>query len=129
LGLGDKVVFTGYVDEADKTALYQGARIFAFPSLYEGFGFPPLEAMVSGVPVIVSDTSSMPEVVGDAGILISPKDKHKWVEAITIINTDDKIREKMKKGNLSQIVKFSWEKVARETIEVYKSAIEEYKIK
>lgn len=124
--LENKVIFTGYIDNEDKPALYKGARIFAFPSMYEGFGLPPLEAIASGVPVISSNTSSMPEVIGDAGILISPKDTKKWIEAITRVNTDDELRDKMKEKNKIQAKKFSWDKAARETVEVYRRAVSEY---
>lgn len=119
LELEDKVIFTGYVDEQDKGAIYQGAKIFTFPSLYEGFGLPPLEAMACGVPVISSNTSSMPEVIGAAGILLSPKDKRAWVEAITKVNRDDILYGEMKKKNAAQVEKFDWEKTAQKTIEVY----------
>lgn len=121
--LGDRVVFTGYIDEADKKAIYQGARIFTFPSLYEGFGLPPLEAMASGIPVISSNTSSMPEVLGDAGILISPKNKSAWVEAITKVNNNEKFYNEMKKKNEEQIQKFDWGVTARRTVEVYEKAM------
>jgi glycosyltransferase involved in cell wall biosynthesis len=122
LGLQDKVVFTGYFDEKDKAALYQGSKIFVFPSLYEGFGLPPLEAMASGVPVISSNTSSLPEVVGDAGILVSPTDNKAWVEAITRVNTNPTLRSQMIEKNIKQVAKFSWEKTARQNIEVYERA-------
>lgn len=121
--LEDRVVFTGYIDEEDKAAIYQGARIFTFPSLYEGFGLPPLEAMASGVPIISSDTSSMPEVVGDAGILISPYDKQKWVKEISRVNQSEKLINEMKEKNLKQVANFSWDKAAQKTLEVYKKAI------
>jgi glycosyltransferase involved in cell wall biosynthesis len=126
LGLVDKVVFTGYLDEADKVAVYQGAKIFAFPSIYEGFGLPPLEAMSAGVPVISSDTSSMPEVVGEAGILLSPKDKKSWVEAITRVNSDEKLRKEMIEKNKLQVSKFSWERTAQKNIEVFNRAWETF---
>jgi len=126
LKLGKRVIFTGYLKEEDKAALYHGARIFTFPSLYEGFGLPPLEAMASGVPVISSDTSSMPEVIGDAGILLSPKDLKGWVEAITRVNSDNELREQMIEKNKGQVQKFSWEKTAAKTIEVYDEAIKEF---
>jgi len=122
LGLEEKVIFTGYFDESDKSALYQGSKMFVFPSLYEGFGLPPLEAMASGVPVISSNTSSLPEVVGDAGILVSPTDKKGWIEAISLVNNDSKVRQQMIEKNVKQITKFSWEKTARENIAVYERA-------
>ena len=124
--LEDKVIFTGYVDDKDKPALYQGAKIFAFPSLYEGFGLPPLEAMASGAPVISSDTSSMPEVVGKAGILLNPNDSKAWIEAITRLNTSDRLRKEMIDKNKIQVEKFSWVRAAEQTIAVYEKAYEEY---
>jgi len=123
LKLQGKVIFTGYIDEEDKGALYQGARIFTFPSLYEGFGLPPLEAMASGTPVISSNTSSMPEVIGEAGILISPKQKSAWVEAISRVNRDEKLYYEMKKKNEQQVSKFDWERTAKQTIDVYEQAM------
>ncbi|MCX6809698.1 MAG: glycosyltransferase family 1 protein [Candidatus Berkelbacteria bacterium] len=129
LGLENKVIFTGYVDEKDKPAIYKGAKIFTFPSLYEGFGLPPLEAVASQIPVISSSTSSMPEVLGDAGILLSPHDPKAWVSAISKVNSDSDLRQKMIEKNKEQLKKFSWEKTARSTIAVYTQAIEEYKNK
>jgi len=126
LKLGKKVIFTGYIDEEDKPALYRGARLFAFPSLYEGFGLPPLEAMASGVPVISSNTSSMPEVIGEAGILLSPRDKNGWVEAITKVNQDTDLRKKMIEKNKGQVATFSWANTAKKTIEVYQKAYDQY---
>ncbi|OQA52450.1 MAG: Mannosylfructose-phosphate synthase [candidate division WS2 bacterium ADurb.Bin280] len=123
LNLKDKVIFTGYIDEKDKAALYQGAKIFTFPSLYEGFGLPPLEAMACGVPVISSDTSSMPEVIGDAGILISPRKKSAWIEAITKLNRDSSLYREMQKKNIEQVSKFDWKQTARKTIEIYEKCL------
>lgn len=125
-GLKDRVIFTGYVDDEDKPAIYQGAKMFAFPSLYEGFGLPPLEAMASGVPVISSNTSSMPEVIGEAGILIDPKDEKKWIEAITRVNTDEPKRKSMIEANKVQVAKFDWSKTAQKTIDIYEQAYREY---
>ncbi len=126
-GLEKRVLFTGYFDEEDKPALYRGAILFAFPSLYEGFGLPPLEAMASGVPVVSSDTSSMPEVIGEAGILIPPDDKVQWVKNIKKVVSDKALREKMCRLNKLQVAKFSWKKTALLTIEVYKKAIRDEK--
>jgi len=123
LSLEEKVIFTGYVDEQDKAAIYQGAKVFTFPSIYEGFGLPPLEAMAAGVPVISSDTSSMPEVVGKAGILLSPHDKSGWVKAIREVSGSEKLRKEMIAKNLEQVKHFSWDKTAEKTIEVYREAI------
>ena len=123
LGLEKRIIFTGYVDDSDKPALYKGAKIFAFPSLYEGFGLPPLEAMASGVPVVSSNTSSLPEVVGEAGILLSPKDKRGWVKAISSLCLSNGLIQKMKGQSKKQADKFSWETVAQKTIEVYRRAL------
>jgi len=126
LKLGNRVIFTGDLAEEDKAAVYRGARIFTFPSIYEGFGLPPLEAMASGVPVISSNTSSMPEVIGEAGVLISPKDKNAWVKAITQVNSNDTLRHEMILKNVEQVEKFSWAKTAQRTIDVYDLALKEY---
>ena len=127
LSLEDRVIFTGYIDEEDKAAIYQGARIFTFPSIYEGFGLPPLEAMAAGIPVISSDTSSMPEVIGDAGILISPYDREAWAKAILEVDSDENLRKKMISKNLLQVEKFSWDKTAQKTIEIYSKVLNEHK--
>jgi glycosyltransferase involved in cell wall biosynthesis len=126
LKLGKKVIFTGYLDEDDKVALYKGAKIFTFPSLYEGFGLPPLEAMAAGVPVISSNTSSMPEVIGEAGILLSPRDKEGWVREITHLNNDAALHRELTAKNKAQVEKFSWHKTAEKTIKVYEEAMAEY---
>ncbi len=127
LSLEKRVIFTGYIDEEDKAAIYQGARIFTFPSIYEGFGLPPLEAMAAGIPVISSNTSSMPEVIGDAGILISPYDKSAWVKAICDVDSSEKLRSEMIRKNLDQVKKFSWDKTAEKTIEIYTKVFNEQK--
>lgn len=125
LHLGDDVIFTGYVNESDKPAFYHGATIFVFPSLYEGFGLPPLEAMTCGVPTISSNVSSLPEVIGDGGISLPPTDEAAWVEAITRLLKDKKEREKMVELGHIQAAKFSWEKCAKETLAVYHSVLDE----
>lgn len=117
--LEGRVKFTGYVDDSDAPTLYSGALLFAFPSLYEGFGLPPLEAMSCGVPVISSNTSSMPEIIGEAGILINPKDKKGWVRAILNVLGNPGLQKEMIKKGLIQAEKFSWEDIARKTISVY----------
>ena len=123
LSLGDKVIFTGYVAEKDLPALYSGAQAFVFPSLYEGFGLPPLEAMACGTPVISSNTSSMPEVIGKAGILISPKDERVWAKNIVKILQDRGLAQTLSKMGLRQAKKFSWDASARKTIEVYQEVL------
>lgn len=119
LGLEDKVIFTGYIKDIDKPIFYQGATLFVFPSLYEGFGLPPLEAMSCGCPVISSNTSSLPEVIGNAGILLSPNDELSWVRSIKMILEDKKLQKNLAKQGLEQAAKFSWSRTAQETLRVY----------
>ena len=120
LKLEKRVIFAGYVSEEDLPALYCAADLFVFPSLYEGFGFPPLEAMASGTPVVSSNTSSLPEVIGEAGVILAPENENIWAEnIIKILKNDNLSRDLIEKG-LIQAKKFSWEKTARETIEVYR---------
>jgi len=119
LDLKNKIRFTGYIDEKDKAYLYNGASLFVFPSLYEGFGLPPLEAMSCGIPVISSKTSSMPEVVGDAGILLSPNDKKSWIKNINNVLSDKKLQKQMSEKSLERAKYFSWEKCAKQTLKVY----------
>jgi len=123
LKLSNRVIFAGYVPEGDLPALYSAADLFAYPSMYEGFGFPPLEAMACGTPVVCSNTSSMPEVVGGAGIALSPENEEKWAEEIVKILYDKELQKALSKAGLQQAKKFSWEKTAKETIEVYKEVL------
>lgn len=125
LNLKDRVIFTGYVAEADLPALYSGAKAFVFPSLYEGFGLPPLEAMACGTPVLSSNTSSMPEVIGRSGILISPRDERVWAKNILKILRDQGLARTLREMGLRQAKKFSWEETARQTIAVYQETLGE----
>ena len=120
----DKIIFTGYIQDSDLSAIYSGASCFVYPSFYEGFGLPPLEAMQCGVPVISSNTSSLPEVVGDAGILIDPKDKDQLCQAMLNILTDESLRENLKQKGLERAKQFSWKKCADQTVEIYKKIID-----
>lgn len=115
------VIFTGYVSHEDKQALYSGATCFVFPSLYEGFGLPILEAMKCGCPVVTSNISSMPEVAGKAGILVDPLNVKNIAEGINQAIKDKK--ELINKG-FEQVKKFSWEKTARETLKIYQESLE-----
>ena len=119
LNLQNDVVFTGYVSDEDLPALYNAADLFVYPSIYEGFGLPPLEAMACGTPVITSNTSSLPEVVGDAGIMVDPYDVDGLADAMHRVLTDEGSRADMIKKGLERTKMFSWEKCARETLEVY----------
>jgi len=115
------IIFTGYVNrEVELSALYSGATCFVFPSLYEGFGLPILEAMKCGCPVVTSNVSSMPEVAGEAGILVDPLNVKNIAEGI---NQAIENRQELIKKGFAQVKKFSWEKTARETLKVYKEVV------
>src|SRR3990167_3830183 len=98
--MGERVHFLGHVNSHELPALYAGAEIFVFPSIYEGFGLPPLEAMSYGVPVAVSKSSSLPEVVGDAGLYFDPLNPADIAEKIRMLLTDASLRERLKKRSL-----------------------------
>ncbi len=120
LGLKDDVVFTGFVPDEELPYVYNGADLFVYLSLFEGFGIPPLEAMACGVPVICSNTTSLPEVVGDAGILVDPTDGKAVEKAILTVLENPLLQEEMVEKGLRQAAKFSWERTARETLQVYR---------
>ena len=117
-----RIITTGYVPDADLAPLYSGALAFTYLSRYEGFGLPPLEAMQCGTPVIVSNISSLPEVVGEAGILLSPDDRDGLCQAILDLCTDVSQRGHLIKKSIQQARKFSWAKNVRQTVEVYNLA-------
>jgi len=123
LGLEKYIIFTGYIEDNEAPYLYSGASVYAFPSIYEGFGLPPLEAMSCGTPVVASDTSSIPEVVGNAGILLDPKDTESWVKALVRLlrNVDEQKRYSDK--SLKQAQNFSWRKTAQATVDVYEELL------
>ena len=120
--LKPRIIFTGYIPDSDLSAIYSGAIAFVYPSLYEGFGLPPLEAMQCGIPVITSNTSSLPEVVGNAGITIDPKQSDELCQAMLDVVNNSKLRAQMSLLSLEQASKFSWKKCAEQTVEVYKIA-------
>jgi len=120
LRLGDAVRFLGGVANEELVYLYNAAKLFVLPSFYEGFGLPPLEAMACGTPVIVSKVSSLPEVVGDAGLLVEPEDVEGLTVAMWRVLTDDNLRREMRAKGLKRAAKFSWERAARETLAVYR---------
>lgn len=125
LNLEDEVIFTGRVEDADLPDFYSGAKLFVYPTIAEGFGIPPLEAMACGTPVITSNTSSLPEVVGDAGILVNPYNTKDLANAIYKVLSDKTLRGSMKVKGLERVKRFSWENTARRTLEVFQDVYEE----
>ena len=113
------VRFFGFVPDKTLAVLYRLARVFVFPSLYEGFGLPPLEAMASGTPVITSDVSSLPEVVGDAALLIDPLDPAAIADAMRRVLMDSDLRETLRQKGLERVREFSWERSVRRVREIY----------
>jgi len=123
LGLEDRVIFTGYVPDEDLPAIYSAADLFVFPSLYEGFGLPVLEAMACGTPVVCSNTSSLPEVAGDAAILVDPTDVRALAGAMERVLTDEHLRAEIYAKGLGRARQFTWAKAAQETLKVYLEVI------
>jgi glycosyltransferase involved in cell wall biosynthesis len=119
LGLEKKVVFPGFVADEDLPALYNLAELFVFPSLYEGFGLPPLEAMACGTPVITSDASSLPEVVGEAGLMVEATDVEGLTQAMQRVLEDSALRERMIAKGMKQAKKFTWEQAAAKLLSLY----------
>jgi glycosyltransferase involved in cell wall biosynthesis len=115
------IIFTDFIEDEDKKYLYGAASLFVYPSFYEGFGFPPLEAMAAGTPVITSDCSSLPEVAGGAAIMVNPYNIGQLARAIKEVLANDELQKKMIKKGYEQAEKFSWEKCARETLAVFEN--------
>ena len=116
------IIFTGFVKEEDKPYLYNLAQSFVYPSFFEGFGFPPLEAMACGIPTIVSANSSLPEVVGDAALMVNPKNIDELAWAMEESLTNNQLRERLIKKGLAQVQKFSWQKCAKKTLKVLENS-------
>lgn len=119
LGLQDRVHFVGYLEEEELPLWYAAATVFVFPSIYEGFGMPPLEAMSCGTPVVTSNTSSLPEVVGDAGLMVSPTDVEGLASAILRLLQDVGVRAELRERGFQQAKKFSWRTTAERTVAAY----------
>jgi len=117
--MGTDIIITGYIDEEDKIPIYKLAQFFAFPSLYEGFGMPVLEAMAAGVPVVTSNVSSLPEVAGDAAILVDPLSEDEIFEAYKKIRSDSNYREEMIQKGYEQAKKYQWKYSAKKLEEIY----------
>ncbi|MEK9172356.1 MAG: glycosyltransferase family 1 protein [Nitrospirota bacterium] len=118
-GLESAVIFPGHVPLDDLRALYAGCALFAFPSLFEGFGMPPLEAMACGAPVVCSNASSLPETVGDAALLVDPRNPAGWAQAMTRVADDAALREDLCRRGALRVKAFSWEQSARDLLKVY----------
>jgi alpha-1,3-rhamnosyl/mannosyltransferase len=116
-----KIHWIHNVDDADLPALYAGATVFVMPSLYEGFGLTPLEAMACGAPVICSNASSLPEVVGDAALLVNPRDVEGIAQASARVLAEAALRDELRAKSLARAAQFSWERTAQETLEVYRA--------
>lgn len=119
LGIKSRVCFPGYIPQHDLPAVYTAAALFIYPSFYEGFGLPLLEAMACGVPVITSNVSSMPEVVGDAGIIVDPHNVDKLTDSAFRVLTNRELHDELRNKGLERAKSFSWEQTAKETIAVY----------
>lgn len=117
------IVFTGYVDEEDKPCLMKGASVFCFPSFYEGFGMPPLEAMACGTPVLTSNTSSLAEVTGDAAVQIDPDNIEEMAEAMYELYRDEKRHEQLRQLGFKQARQYSWESAVRKLESVYERIV------
>lgn len=123
--LTDRIIFTGFAADQDLAMLYSGAMAFAYLSLYEGFGLPPLEAMQCGTPVITSNTSSLPEIVSDAGIMVDPLDLHAVCQAVSTVYDDAHLRTSLSAKGIVRAQQFSWQKCVAQTITAYRMALTE----
>jgi glycosyltransferase involved in cell wall biosynthesis len=113
------IIYTSYIDNVDKPYIYKQAQIFVYPSFYEGFGFPPLEAMASAVPVIASFSSSLPEIIDKAGILVDPKSSDELATVMTKLLKDERLRNYYIAKGLNRAKEFSWQKTAKTYIKIF----------
>jgi glycosyltransferase involved in cell wall biosynthesis len=120
-----EIVLTGAISRADLDALYRGADVFVYPSLYEGFGLPVLEAMARGVPTVVSDSSSLPEVSGEAALGVDPRSVRDIARAIESVLSDGNLADRLAARGRVRAERFSWEETARQTLGVYYKAVRE----
>jgi len=123
LGIQKQVVLLGFVSEQELAALYKGSEVFVYPSLYEGFGMPVLEAMACGAPVITTTAGSIPEVAGEAALFVDPKNPEEISHAILRIITDAELRNRMIEQGLEQSKRFSWADTARQVMEIYRASL------
>lgn len=123
-GFSDSIILTGYVPDADLPALYSGAKCFVYPSFFEGFGLPPLEAMKCGVPVIAGNRTSLVEVVGDAGLLVDPLNPDEIAASLSRVLNNSDLREVLRVKGLNRSELFNWKETAKRTLEVYEQAVD-----
>jgi glycosyltransferase involved in cell wall biosynthesis len=123
-GLQSKVVFPGFIRDDDLPAVYSAAAFFVFPSLYEGFGLPPLEAMACGTPCVVSNSSSLPEVTGSAALLFNPTSLESFENCVSRLLSDQLLAEDLRAQGLQQSSRFSWLRAAEDTLAVYHDVLE-----
>ncbi len=120
----DDVILTGYVSDADLPKLYRQATAFVYPSLFEGFGLPPVEAMACGTPVVTSNVSSLPEVTGGAALLVDPLDQGSIESALLTITQDQSLRKRLREQGIEQAKKFTWQAAAEKTLQLYQESFE-----
>jgi glycosyltransferase involved in cell wall biosynthesis len=123
LNIAEKVHFPGYIEQDDLPFLYNMAKVFVYPSFYEGFGLPVLESMACGTPVITSNVSSMPEFVGDSGLLIDPNDISGIQNALSDLLMNDQLRIELSGRALKRSKEFTWKETARKTLDVYRRVL------
>jgi glycosyltransferase involved in cell wall biosynthesis len=123
-GISKRIIFTGYIEEADLPAIYSLADVFVFPSFYEGFGLPVVEAMACGVPVVTSNVSSLPEVTGDAAFLVNPYSTDDLAQGIRQVFSDNDLRQNLIKKGLERVKLFTWERCAREILKVFEELVD-----
>lgn len=125
LGLKDDIVFPGFIDAPELPLFYNGAALFVYPSIYEGFGLPPIEAMACGIPVITSNVSSLPEVVQDAALTVNPHDTLRLAETMHRVLTDEALTKALSEKGLSHCRKYNWDNIARKILNIYYNLLED----
>lgn len=125
LGIAEHVIFTGFIEDSELRALYSAARVYACPSLYEGFGFTVLEAMACGTPVVCSQAASLPEVAGDAVLYANAQNPKEFAEALYQVFTDDDLRRRMIARGQQNLRRFSWERAADSCVQTYEEAVQQ----
>jgi glycosyltransferase involved in cell wall biosynthesis len=125
-GVQDSVILPGYVPAEEKALWYAAATAFVFPSLYEGFGMPPLEAMACGIPVVTSNAASLPEVVGDAGLMLAPDDDSGWAAALKRVWTDAPYRLELADRGVRQARQFTWQTTSRQIAQAYRDSLAQH---